>query len=93
MKLKIVVITIIGAALTILIYNIAQNHKINLLALGDGIASGMTAYNVNGYSYNDYLKEEYKNNHKLNKYYEFASTGKTVKELIYEIKDNKTINI
>lgn len=50
---------------------------------------GMTPYNIEGYSYNDYLKEDLSNKHKLNKYYEFNGFGKTTKELIYEIKENK----
>ena len=93
MKNKLILITILGTIFSAIIYFHTKSDEINIVALGDGLALGMTPYNIKGYSYNDYLKEEYKNNHKLNKYYEFASTGKTVKELIYEIKDNKTINI
>lgn len=93
MKNKLILITILGTIFSAIIYFYTKSDEINIVALGDGLALGMTPYNIKGYSYNDYLKEEYKNNHKLNKYYEFASTGKTVKELIYEIKDNKTINI
>jgi len=93
LKNKLILITILGTIFSAIIYFHTKSDEINIVALGDGLALGMTPYNIKGYSYNDYLKEEYKNNHKLNKYYEFASTGKTVKELIYEIKDNKTINI
>jgi len=67
-----------------------RKEEINIVSLGDGLALGMTPYNIEGYSYNDYLKEEYSSLHKLNKYYDFSSFGKTVKELIYEIKENKT---
>jgi len=93
LKNKLILITILGTIFSAIIYFHTKSDEINIVALGDGLALGMTPYNIKGYSYNDYLKEEYKKNHKLNKYYEFASTGKTVKELIYEIKDNKTINI
>jgi len=93
LKKKLILITVLGTIFSVLIYFYTKSDEINIVSLGDGLALGMTPYNIKGYSYNDYLKEEYKKNHKLNKYYEFASTGKTVKELIYEIKDNKTINI
>lgn len=54
----------------------------------------MTPYNIEGYSYNDYLKEDYLNKHELKSYiHEFADKGKTIKELIYEIKENKAITI
>lgn len=93
MKKKIIIITILGVIFSFLIYFYTRNDNLNIVALGDSIALGMTPYNIEGYSYNDYLKEEYKDKHKLNKYYEFTGSGKTVKELIYEIKENKSITI
>lgn len=90
MKKKILIITLLGSILSIIIYFYTRKDEINIVALGDGVSIGMTPYNIEGYSYNDYLKREYENIHKLNKYYEFGSFGKTVKELIYEIKENKT---
>ncbi len=90
MKKKIILIAVIGAILSIIIYFYTQSDEIKIVSLGDGISIGMTPYNIEGYSYNDYLKEDYKNIHKLNTYYEFGGFGKTVKELIYEIKENKT---
>lgn len=90
MKKKIILIAIIGAVLSVIIYFYTKSDEINIVSLGDGISIGMTPYNIEGYSYNDYLKEEYQNIHKLNKYYEFGGFGKTVKELIYEIKENET---
>lgn len=80
----------LGSILSIIIYFYTRKEDINIVSLGDGISIGMTPYNIEGYSYNDYLKNSYENIHKLNKYYEFGSFGKTVKELIYEIKENKT---
>lgn len=90
MKKKIVLITLLGVILSVIIYMCTRKEEINIVSLGDGLALGMTPYNIEGYSYNDYLKEEYSSLHKLNKYYDFSSFGKTVKELIYEIKENKT---
>ncbi len=54
----------------------------------------MTPYNIEGYSFNDYLKEDYLTEHKLKNYIsEFASSGLTVKDLIYNIKENKKLII
>lgn len=90
MKKKILIITILGSILSIIIYFYTRKEEINIVALGDGVSIGMTPYNIEGYSYNDYLKNDFENIHKLNKYYEFGGFGKTVKELIYEIKENKS---
>lgn len=89
MKKKIIIIAILGSILSIIIYFYTRKEEITIVSLGDGISIGMTPYNIEGYSYNDYLKKDFENLHKLNKYYEFGSFGKTVKELIYEIKENK----
>ena len=93
MKIKLIILIIIVSFTSIIIYNYTQKDEITVVALGDSISLGMTPYNIKGYSYNNYLKEEYENKHKLNKYYEFSECGKTVKELIYEIKENKKIDI
>lgn len=90
MKKKIVIIAILGSILSIIIYFYTRKEEINIVSLGDGTSIGMTPYNIEGYSYNDYLKNTYDNIHKLNKYYEFGSFGKTARELIYEIKENKS---
>ena len=90
MKKKIILSALLGSILSIIIYFYTRKEEINIVSLGDGISIGMTPYNIEGYSYNDYLKNYYENVHKLNKYYEFGSFGKTARELIYEIKENKT---
>ena len=89
MKKKIIIIALLGSILSIIIYFYTRKEEINIVSLGDGVSIGMTPYNIEGFSYNDYLKQDYENIHKLNRYYEFGSFGKTVKELIYEIKENK----
>lgn len=94
MKKKIIIITILAIFFSILIYFYTKKDEINIVALGDSLALGMTPYNIEGYSFNDYLKEDYKNKHKLNKYiYEFSNQKTTIKELIYEIKENKSLII
>lgn len=94
MKKKIIFIVIIGAILSILIYYLTINNKLKLLALGDGLASGMTAYNINGYSYNDYLKDHFKINNNLQSYNNgFTEATLTVSDLVERIKSNYQINI
>ncbi len=94
MKKKIIIITLLGTILSFIIYFYTKSDEITIVAIGDGLSIGMTPYNIEGYSFNDYLKEDYKTKHKLKNYFfEFASAGKTTKEQIYEIKQNETINI
>ena len=93
MKKKIIIITLVSSMLSILIYFYTKKEEINIVAIGDAISLGMTPYNIKGYSFNDYLKEKYNSNRELHSYYEYASVGKTVKELTYEIKENKSLII
>ena len=94
MKKKLIIIILVGVISSIIIYYFTLNNKVNLLALGDGLASGMTAYNVNGYSYNDYLKDYFKKENNLANYNNsFAAANLETKELINMIKSNYNINI
>ena len=94
MKKKIIAITLIGGILSVIIYFFTQTSEITIVSLGDSLSLGMTPYNIEGLSFNDYLKEDYLNKHELKNYiHEFASSGLTVKELIYEIKENKSLTI
>lgn len=94
MKKKLILIIILGILASILIYYLTLNNKLKLLALGDGLASGMTAYNVNGYSYNDYLKDFFKSKNNLESYNNgFTEANITIRELITRIKDNYIVNI
>jgi len=90
---KIILISFISIILSVIIYFYTKTEKINIVALGDGLSLGMTPYNIKGYSYNDYLKNFYQDKRTLNKYYDFSEHKQTVKELIYEINNNKTIDI
>lgn len=92
MRKEVYPIAIIGAILSIIIYFLTVNNDINLVAIGDSLANGSTAYNIKGYSFNDYLKNDYKDKHILKNYYEYTHDNKTVKELIYEIKENKKLD-
>lgn len=94
MKKKLIIIVILGTILSVIIYLYTRNDEITITAIGDGLSNGMTPYNIEGYSFNDYLKEDYLVTHKLKNYiYEFASGGLTVKDLIYNIKENKKLMI
>ena len=94
MRKKIIAIALLGGVLSVIIYFFTQNNDITIVSIGDGISLGMTPYGIEGLSFNDYLKEDYQTKHELKTYiHEFASAGKTTKELIYEIKENKSLVI
>ena len=91
MQKKILLLAIFGTIFSFIIYYYTKNDDLTICALGDGLSSGMTAYNIEGYSFNDYLKEDIKKLHKLKNYYEYAYANLTIKELIYQIKANDKI--
>lgn len=93
MKKKIILIALLGGILSIIIYFFTQNNELTIMSIGDGLSSGETPYGIEGYSFNDYLKEDYLTKHNLKDYIEYAIPNKTIKELIYEIKENKEINL
>ncbi len=81
-RYKLLLIIFIGAMLTIFINNLRPQNKINLVSLGDGFSLGMTPYNVAGYSFNDYLKEELLTKQLLGDYNnEFSLSHLTIHEL------------
>lgn len=91
MKKKLILIALIGAIFSVIIYFYTKSDELTLVTIGDGLSMGMTPYEIEGMSFNDYLKEDLKNFHKLKNYYEFAKNGITVKELISDIKENKSL--
>lgn len=94
MKKKIIAIALLGGILSVIIYFFTQSNELTLTSLGDGLSIGMTPYGIEGKSFNDYLKDDLDATHKLKEYtHEFSNAGKTVKELIYEIKENKSLTI
>lgn len=88
-KYKLIIIILLSAIFTYLIYFFNKEEKINIVALGDGIASGETSYNIDGISYNDYIKE-YFDNKKLLKNYDnkYAIKNYKINELINDLKTN-----
>lgn len=86
---KIPIILILGTILTSIIYFNVDNKKNNLLILGDGLSTGMTAYQIESYDFNDYLATYLNEEEKLNKYYkEFNETDETLSGLITKINNN-----
>lgn len=92
MKFKIGAILLVGLFMTIIIYLKVDNNDINFLSLGDGIATGMTPYHIEGYDYNDYLSEYLSQKDNVANYYKnFSEPDETVVSLLNKIADN--INI
>ena len=89
MKYKILIILIAGVIITSGIYYNIDKSKLNILSLGDGISTGMTAYHVEGYDFNDYLVEYLKQEKKLDTYYRlFNEIDETAINLINKIENN-----
>lgn len=89
MKKKILIIILIGVVTTFLIYKFNKSEKIYFLSLGDGLATGMTAYNIEGYSYNDYIRDHLEKEQKLEQFiHEFSNVDLTLNNLIMKIENN-----
>lgn len=88
-KYKLLIIILISASLTYLIYFFNKTEKINLVAIGDGISSGETSFNIDGISYNDYLKEYFENKKLLKNYNnDYSYKNYKIKELINDLNSN-----
>ena len=89
-RYKLLLIILIGAIFTILINSTSIENKISLVAIGDGVSLGMTAYQMVGYSYNDYLGEYYAGKNMLQSYNnEFSIEHLTMEELYDILEENK----
>ena len=90
MKKQIILTILIGILMAFIIYKMTYHEEMNFLALGDGMSLGLTAYNVKGYSYNDYLKDYFEDNTILREYIsDFANVDETSKSLLYKISNNE----
>lgn len=89
MKYKILVIIILGTIFTSIIYFYTDKDNLNVLALGDGISTGMTSYHIEGYDYNDYLIDYLNENKKLEHYYKnFNEVDETASNLLNKMNNN-----
>lgn len=92
MKKQIILTILAGIILAFMIYKVTYHDEMKILGLGDGIALGMTSYNVEGYSYNDYLKDYFEQNSILREYNtEFAASNETSKNLLEKINNNEQL--
>mgnify|MGYP003307933840 CR=1 FL=1 len=91
MKKKIILTILLGAVITYFIYQKFYHEETNIVTLGDSISLGMTPYNVEGYSFNDYLKDIYENNNLEEYITEFSSINETTETLLLKIQNNYTL--
>ncbi len=92
MKKKIILTIIMGIIITFVIYKNFYHERMNIIALGDGLSLGETAYNVQGYSFNDYIRDYYEENSILEEYItEFANLEETSDTLKMKLKNNYTL--
>jgi len=92
MKKKIILTILLGTIITFFIYKNFHHESMNLVALGDDLALGETAYNVQGYSYNDYLRDYFENISILEEYItEFAELEETTETFKIKLNNNFTL--
>ncbi len=92
MKKQIIFTIISGVILAFFIYKITYHEEMNFVSLGDGVSLGFTAYNVKGYSFNDYLKDYFLDCTVLSDYiFEFSSVDETSKSLLNKLSNNETL--
>ena len=80
-------IIFLSIVLAYVIYFFNKDEKLNIVSLGDGISSGETFYNIDGISYNNYLKEYFEGKNILKSY----NSNFSYKN--YKIKQNLSIYI
>ncbi len=89
MKKKIILTIIAGALITILIYKGFYHETVKIVTLGDGLSLGATAYEIKGYSFNDYLKDYYEENSIIKEYItEFSDEEETTETLKMKLNTN-----
>lgn len=89
-KYKILIIVLLSIILAYLIFILNKSEKINIVAIGDGVSSGETSFNIDGISYNDYIKD-YFDNKKLLKNYnsDYSNENYKIKDLINDLDNNE----
>ena len=89
-KYQLILIISISVIIAYFIYFFNRDSKINIVALGDGIASGETSYNIDGISFNDYLKEYFEGINILKNYNNsYAYRNYKLSMVINDLKINK----
>lgn len=89
---KIFLIFILSVIISIIIYDYTNNKKIDILIIGDSVASGDTIYGNSGISYNLFLKEYLKNKNLGNYDLTYVKNNMTVRDFNYQFNENNEIN-
>lgn len=88
-KYKILIIIIISILLTYFIYIFNHHKNLNIINIGDGISSGETAYNIDGISFGDYLKNYFESKKLLKNYNSnFSKKNYKINDLLTDITQN-----
>lgn len=89
-KYQLILIISISIIIAYFIYFFNRESKINIVALGDGIASGETSYQIDGISYNDYLREYFESKKILKNYNSsYAYKNYKLENIINDLEKNK----
>ena len=92
MSRKIKLLTLIIMSMSVyFIYNATKNDTVNILSLGDFLTEGINSYEIDNYSYAEYLKfdlESHNTKINLNKY---SDKSMSIDKLINLIKTNPKI--
>lgn len=89
---KLIFIFTIGVLGTVLIYNYTVNKKIDVLIIGDSVATGDTIYGNSGISYNLFFKQ-YMADKKLGNYdVTYTNNNMTTRDFNYQFTENNEIN-
>lgn len=90
---KVILFTIfLGTLLSLIIYRFFYHETVQIVTLGDGLATGETYYDVTGYSFNDYLRDYLEETTKIDEYItEFANKKETSETLKLKLANNYTL--
>jgi len=72
------------------IYTINHDSKINYLSMGDSLINGINPYNIEGYGYNNYVKNYLFRNNKLKSFNDYYYNN-SIRGLTNDIQNNRTI--
>ena len=90
---KVILFTIfLVTLLSLIIYRFFYHETVQIVTLGDGLATGETYYDVTGYSFNDYLRDYLEETTKIDEYItEFANKKETSETLKIKLANNYTL--
>ena len=74
------------------IYKFFDEPKINYISIGDSLINGVNPYNIEGYGYNNYVKNYLERNDLLRSFNNYYYNN-SLKGLTEDIKNNRTIMV